>query len=34
MASAGLHEAAEILFGDRADERLDEYYGEVPARPA
>jgi glycerol-3-phosphate dehydrogenase len=34
MASAGLHEAAEILFGDRADERLDEYYGEVPARPS
>ena len=33
MASAGLHEAAEILFGDLADERLDEYYGEVPARP-
>jgi hypothetical protein len=34
MASAGLHEAAEILFGDRADERLDEYYGEAPTRPA
>jgi glycerol-3-phosphate dehydrogenase len=32
--SAGLHEAAEILFGDQADERLDEYYGEVPDRPA
>ena len=32
--SAGLHEAAEILFGDQADERLDEYYGEVPGRPA
>ena len=32
--SAGLHEAAEILFGDQADERLDEYYGEVPERPA
>ena len=31
--SPGLHEAAEILFGDQADERLAEYYGEVPARP-
>jgi glycerol-3-phosphate dehydrogenase len=32
--SAGLHEAARILFGDRADERLDEYYDEAPTLPA
>ena len=31
--SPGLHEAAEILFGEQAEERLVEYYGEVPARP-
>jgi len=31
--SPGLHEAAEILFGEQAEERLAEYYGEVPARP-
>ena len=31
--SPGLHEAAEILFGDQAEERLAEYYGEVPVRP-
>jgi alpha-glycerophosphate oxidase/glycerol-3-phosphate dehydrogenase len=31
--SPGLHEAAEILFGEDADERLAEYYGDVPARP-
>ena len=29
-SSPGLHEAAEILFGDQADDRLAEYYGEVP----
>ena len=29
-SSAGLREVAEILFGDRADERLVEYFGEVP----
>ena len=34
VASAGLHEAAEILFGEQAAERLDEYYGEVPTRPS
>lgn len=32
-SSLGLHEAAEILFGERADERLAEYYGEVPSTP-
>jgi len=31
--SPGLHEAAEILFGEQAEERLAEYYGEVPTRP-
>jgi glycerol-3-phosphate dehydrogenase len=31
--AAGLHEAAEILFGDKAERRLDEYYGEAPTRP-
>jgi glycerol-3-phosphate dehydrogenase len=34
VRSPGLHEAAEILFGEQADERLEEYYGEVPDRPA
>jgi glycerol-3-phosphate dehydrogenase len=29
-SSPGLHEAAEILFGDQANNRLAEYYGEVP----
>jgi alpha-glycerophosphate oxidase/glycerol-3-phosphate dehydrogenase len=29
--SAGVREIAEILFGDKADERLVEYFGEVPA---
>jgi glycerol-3-phosphate dehydrogenase len=29
--SSGLREVAEILFGDRADEKLMEYFGEVPA---
>jgi glycerol-3-phosphate dehydrogenase len=29
-SSPGLHEAAEILFGDQANDRLAEYYGEVP----
>jgi alpha-glycerophosphate oxidase/glycerol-3-phosphate dehydrogenase len=29
--SAGVREVAEILFGDKADERLVEYFGEVPA---
>ena len=28
--SSGVREVAEILFGDRADERLAEYFGEVP----
>jgi len=28
--SSGLREVAEILFGERADERLIEYFGEVP----
>ena len=27
-SSPGLHEAAEILFGDQADERLAEYWGD------
>ena len=31
--SPGLHEAAEILFGEDAEARLAEYYGEVPNRP-
>ncbi|MEA3502881.1 MAG: FAD-dependent oxidoreductase, partial [Actinomycetota bacterium] len=30
--SSGLHEAAEILFGDDADRRLTEYWGD-PASP-
>ncbi len=30
-ASPGLHEAAEILFGDDADRRLAEYFGTVPS---
>jgi glycerol-3-phosphate dehydrogenase len=29
--SSGLREVAEILFGNRADEKLIEYFGEVPA---
>ncbi len=29
-SSSGLREVAEILFGERADERLMEYFGEVP----
>lgn len=29
--SSGLREVAEILFGDRADEKLIEYFGDVPA---
>ena len=29
-SSDGLREVAEILFGDRADEKLTEYFGEVP----
>ena len=28
-SSPGLHEAAEILFGDDADERLAEYWGSL-----
>ena len=32
--SAGVREVAEILFGDEADERLVEYFGEVPAAMA
>jgi alpha-glycerophosphate oxidase/glycerol-3-phosphate dehydrogenase len=32
--SAGVREVAEILFGDKADERLVEYFGEVPAAMA
>ena len=32
-ASPGLHEAAEILFGDDADRRLAEYFGTVHASP-
>ena len=28
LSSPGLHEAAEILFGDQADERLAEYWGD------
>ncbi|NNL70600.1 MAG: FAD-dependent oxidoreductase, partial [Acidimicrobiia bacterium] len=31
--SAGLREVAEILFEDRADEKLIEYFGELPAAP-
>jgi glycerol-3-phosphate dehydrogenase len=31
--SDGLREVAEILFGDRADEKLVEYFGELPAGP-
>ncbi len=30
QSSPGLHEAAEILFGEQANDRLAEYYGEVP----
>jgi glycerol-3-phosphate dehydrogenase len=30
-SSAGVREVAEILFGDEADVRLEEYFGEVPA---
>ncbi|MDH3755991.1 MAG: glycerol-3-phosphate dehydrogenase/oxidase [Acidimicrobiia bacterium] len=33
-SSSGLREVAEILFGDRADEKLIEYFGEVPATAA
>ncbi len=32
--SEGLREVAEILFGDRADEKLVEYFGEIPAGAA
>jgi glycerol-3-phosphate dehydrogenase len=31
LSAAGLREVAEILFGDDADARLVEYFGEVPA---
>jgi len=31
--SEGLREVAEILFADRADEKLIEYFGELPAGP-
>ena len=31
--SAGLREVAEILFEDRADEKLVEYFGELPVGP-
>ncbi len=30
-SAAGLREVAEILFGDNADARLTEYFGEIPA---
>ncbi len=30
QSSPGLHEAAEILFGEQANDRLAEYYGDVP----
>jgi glycerol-3-phosphate dehydrogenase len=33
-SSAGVREVAEILFGDEADARLEEYFGEVPAAMA
>ena len=33
-ASPGVREVAEILFGDKADRRLAEYFGEVPAAMA
>ncbi|MDJ0497649.1 MAG: FAD-dependent oxidoreductase [Acidimicrobiia bacterium] len=33
-ASAGVREIAEILFGDEADDRLVEYFGEMPAAMA
>lgn len=29
-SAEGIHEVAEILFGDRAEERLVEYFGQVP----
>ena len=31
--SEGLREVAEILFAERADEKLIEYFGELPAGP-
>ena len=30
-ASSGVRDIAEILFGERAEERLAEYFGEVPS---
>ncbi len=32
-SSAGVREVATILFGEDADVRLEEYFGEVPAVP-